>query len=254
MSSSYQDWRRFTDSTIGLLDRFVKGGSVALCGHEIKEDEYDKKTKQRLFEFCVPNKKVAAEIRDKWSNDRRAMPKSGLIFLDGSILTVYIRAKTLPLDNLLKPIKHHVAINGEKGQIGFFEQYSYCFYPNSKAADKIGYFRYDFHADSMGDGGLGAHAYFHFHRRLDESFRHATGPVLDVGEVVSGIENVLSSKERLNRLKKTFNKGNFEELLMDLTVEGVEDFRKKYFAQTKGQWNSFRHKAAYEAFEEKYLL
>ncbi len=61
--------------------------------------------------------------------------------------------------------------------MGYVEKYSYCFYHNSKLADSIGYFRYDFHADKMGDDGLGEHTYFHFHRKLEDSFRHATGPM-----------------------------------------------------------------------------
>ncbi len=250
----YPDWDRFVASTTVLLDRFVKGHSASMGGHEIIDVQCDKLTKQRLFEYCVPNKRAAKEIRDKWSSDRRSMPKCGLIFPDNSVLTVYIRAKTLPFNQLFEPIKRHVAINGEKELIGYFDQYSYCFYPNSEAADRIGYFRYDFHADSMGDGGLGAHSYFHFHRRLDESYRHATGPVLDVGDVVSGIESVLSPKERLRRLKQVFNSGDFDALLMDLTVEGVEDFRKTHFAETQSQWNRFKHKARYEAFEKRFLL
>jgi len=154
VASSYPDWERFVESTTGLLDRFVKSGSAYLDGHEIVDEECDKKTKQRLLEYCVPNKKAAEKIRDTWSSDRRSMPKSGLIFPDESVLTVFIRAKTLPFNNMLAPIKHHVAINGDVSQIGYFDQYSYCFYPNSKEADKIGYFRYDFHADSMGVADL----------------------------------------------------------------------------------------------------
>jgi len=58
---------------------------------------------------------------------------------------------------------------------------------------------------------------------------------------------------RLSRLKKLFSKGRFDELLMDLTLEGVEDFRKEHFAETKSQWANFKHKGDYEAFEKKFL-
>lgn len=239
-------------STIALVDRFRS--SVDLDGQEVVNDVIDKRTKQKVLEYCIPNQKAAQKIRDTWSSDRRSIPRKGLIFPDGSILTIYIRAKTLPFDKLLEPIRKHVAIQGADSEmIGFFDQYSYCFYPNSKEADKIGYFRYDFHADSMGDGGLGAHTYFHFHRRLDESFRHATGPVLDVGEVISGLEDVLASKTRIDRLKKAFTKGRFDELLMDMTFEGIQDFREKHFAENRNQWERFKHKADYEQFENRFL-
>ena len=252
MASEYHDWEKFIESTTALVDRFRS--SVDLDGHEVVNDIANKKTKQKVLEYCIPNQKAAQNIRDTWSSNRRAIPRKGLIFPDGSILTIYIRAKTLPFDKLLEPIRKHVAIQGDNGaMIGFFDQYSYCFYPNSKEADKIGYFRYDFHADSMGDGGLGTHTYFHFHRRLDESFRHATGPLLDVGEVISGLEEVLASKTRIDRLKKVFSKGHFDELLMDMTFEGIQDFREKYFAENKSQWQNFKHKTNYEEFEKRFL-
>lgn len=252
MATEYHSWERFVESTVALVDRFRS--SLVLDGHECIYNEINKRSKQKVLEYCIPNQRAAQEIRDTWSSDRRSLPKKGLIFPDQSILTIYIRAKSLPFDSLLEPIKKHIAIQGQDGEtIGFFDQYSYCFYPNSKLADKIGYFRYDFHADSMGDGGLGTHNYFHFHRRLDESFRHATGPLLDVGEIISGLEEVLAYKARLARLKRSFSKGEFNELLMDLTVEGIQQFRLKHFAEGKGQWESFIHKTEYERFENRFL-
>ena len=161
-------------------------------------------------------------------------------------------ARGLPFERILTPIAQHVAINDESGEmIGYVEKYSYCFYPNSEVADKIGYFRYDFHVESMGDGDLGEHTYFHFHRQLDESFRHATGPILDYGEIVSGLEKILAPKTREARLKAGFQKGNFEALLMDLTLQGIMDLRKKLFHEP--EWKFFKHKQKYDDFLEAYF-
>jgi hypothetical protein len=48
---------------------------------------------------------------------------------------------------------------------GYIDEYSYSFYPDpeSKRAREIGYVRYDFHPQVMGNGDIGAHPYFHFH-------------------------------------------------------------------------------------------
>ncbi len=62
---------------------------------------------------------------------------------------------------------------------------------------------------------------------------------------------MLTPKTRDARLKALFQKGNFEALLMDLTLQGVVDLQEKLFF--KSQWKSFKHKTKYEDFLEKYL-
>lgn len=178
------------------------------------------------------------------------MPKEGIIFPEGSVLTILFEAKGLPFENLLAPVRHQVAISDTNEiMIGYVEKYSYCFYPNSKLADTIGYFRYDFHADKMGAGDLGDHSYFHFHRQLEESFRHATGPILDYGEIVSGLERVLAPKERQARLKKTFEVGDYYALTMDLTLEGIQQLRDKLYPTKR----AFKNEAKFDAFMKNYL-
>ena len=133
---------------------------------------------------------------------------------------------------------------------GYIAKYCYCFYPNSELAETIGYLRYDFHSESMGEGDLGEHTYFHMHhRKVEKAFRLPTGPMLDFDKIVSGIEKVLSPAVRQQRLKKLFLAGEFELLLFDLTVNGVHNLAQSL----EIDWNAFKHAESYYAFLNEYL-
>lgn len=246
------EWDKYSAITKALLDRFVTGQSIS-----ISSESYDNKplnlgrAKREAITYSIPNSKLTKQIREAWTDDRRSMPKEGIVFPDGSVLTILFVAKGLPFAKSLSPIAHHIAITDSAGtMMGYVEKYSYCFYPNSRIADNIGYFRYDFHADTMGDGDLGEHSYFHFHRNLEDAFRHPTGPILDYGEVVAGLEKILAPKERQARLKKVFEEGNYEALLMDLSLEGVKRTKEQLY--TTRSWNDFRHATKYDAFLHKH--
>jgi hypothetical protein len=243
------NWDALIASLKSQLDRFVRGGSVTVLGDaqpQSRRISLSGGARQDCFEYSLPKEAISKQIRTAWAEDRRSMPRSGVIFPDGSILTVLFIAKGPPFSKILSPVMDDVGMSNVNGLIGYVEKYSYCFYPNSKRADGIGYFRYDFHPDSMGNGDLGEHKYFHFHRELEESYRHATGALLDFSEVVSGLEKVLAGEQRDKRLTKIFKKGQFSELLMDLTVQGVADLRDRLFDGP--EWRSFPHKKAYESF------
>jgi hypothetical protein len=241
------DWDTYSAITKALLDRFVTSNSISISG-----ESYDNKPgvkKQDAITYSIPNSKLAKQIRESWTDDRRSIPKEGIVFPDGSIMTILFVAKGLPFEKLLTPVRHHIAISdNSNNMIEYVEKYSYCFYPNSQLADSIGYFRYDFHVDNMGDGDLGEHTYFHFHRQLEESFRHATGPILDCGEVVSGLERVLAKKERQARLEKAFNAGNFDALQMDLTIEGIQQLCETLYPSKS--FKKFKHRQKYDDFLE----
>lgn len=245
-------WNQYCDITKSLLDRFVTGHSITLLGEHFDNKPVGKGSAKRdSLRYSIPKSDTTKRIRECFADDRRSMPKEGIIFPDGSVLTILFEAKGLPFEKLLSPVMHHIAISDpdEKKMIGYVEKYSYCFYPNSKLADTIGYFRYDFHAEKMGDGDLGDHSYFHFHRQLDECFRHATGPILDFGEVVSGLERILAPKEREARLQKTFEAGEYLALTMDLTLEGIQKLREKIYPAK----SAFKNKGKFDAFLEGYL-
>ena len=231
-----------------MLDRFKQGGSIRLQDYAPAEHQKAPKGSQDIVKLSIPRSEKVSSIRDAWKNDRRSMPKSGIVFPDDSILTVLFVCKSLPLPKELSIIKNDIQILNSNTQesIGYIDQYSYCFYPNSKKADEIGYFRYDFHFEDMGNGDLGEHTYFHFHRSTEETFRHATGPMIEFDKVVSGIERVLSPAERSRRLEKTFLRGEFPKLLMDLTLDGI---RKLHFRLKKENvLNDFQHETAYTDF------
>jgi len=247
------DWDKYTAITKSLLDRFITADSIFVQGEtlNVQPVRKNKQTQDALI-YSIPSSDITKLIRECWTDDRRSIPRQGIIFPDGSIMTVLFVAKRMPFEKLLAPVSHHTGVHDQHGQLmGFVEKYSYCFYPNSKVADQIGYFRYDFHAEKMGDGDLGEHNYFHFHRQLEDSYRHATGPILDFGEIVSGLEKVLAPKQRRERLKKAFNTGEFDALIMDLTLEGIEALRETLYPSKS--FKDFRHKKKYDDFLENYM-
>jgi len=239
-------WNQYCDITKSLLDRFITGHSITVIGEKYDNKPTGKGSSRRdSLKYSIPNSDTTKSIRECFADDRRSMPNEGVIFPDGSVLTILFEAKGLPFEKLLTPVMHHIAISDTSGKmIGYVEKYSY-----SKLADTVGYFRYDFHAEKMGDGDLGEHTYFHFHRQLDECFRHATGPILDYGEIVSGLEKILAPKQREMRLKKTFEAGDFSALTMDLTLEGIQKLSEKLHPPK----TSFKNKSKFDAFLDSYL-
>lgn len=192
-------------------------------------------------------------VRENWESDRRTMPLTGVLFPDDSLVTILFDCKVGPVPNSLKPVAHEIAIkDGDDQTIGYVEKYSYCFYPNSrKAEEQIGYFRYDFHMDAMGDGDLGEHSHFHLHRAVDSGFRMPTGPVIEFDKVISGVESVLAPQQRAARHARWFRSGRFQALLMDLTVAGIEKLKENCFPRAR-DWNQFQSRLQYNQFITEY--
>jgi hypothetical protein len=246
------DLDRLVKTLEAMLDRFKQSGSIRLvdCSPASVQPAGKGKNASSVVNLSLPKGDIAKRIRECWKQDRRAMPCAGIVFPDDSIMTVMFVCKSMPIPKQLGNIQSDIQILGASGPVGYVAQYGYCFYPNSKQADSIGYFRYDYHYESMGDGDLGEHNYFHFHRTTEDEFRHATGPMLEFDKIVSGIERVLAPKERQKRLEKTFLSGQFEKLLLDLTVEGIlslnEDLREQKLVDAK-----FKYRKDFEQFVEQ---
>lgn len=231
-----------------LLVRFLDSGSISLVEPSCRLER--KKTPNKLI-LSIPNQDRSKEIRNAWENDRREVPRSGIVFPDGSIMTVLFQCSELPIPKPLEPIRNQIIFVRDERAFAFVERYSYCFYPNSEAAEYIGYFRYDFHSESMGEGDLGDHTYFHMHhRQVEKGFRLATGPLLEFDKIVSGIEKALSPKERKKRLWALFKAGKFEELLMDLTIDGV--VRMAETLMDNREWKEFQYQERYQEFVERH--
>jgi hypothetical protein len=248
------DLDRLVKTLESMLDRFKESGSIFLrdCTVPIVTKSGKGKEAKSIITHSLPKESKSKEIRESWKNNRRLLPDAGIVFPDGSILTILFICKSLPIPKKLSPIAKDIEIYGSAGCIAYIDQYSYCFYPNSKNADAVGYFRYDFHVDKMGSGDLGEHTYFHFHRSLEGEFRHATGPMFEFDKIVSGIERVLAPKYRQERLEKTFLSGKFEKLLLDLTSEGIDQLAQSMM-KNKSVHSKFKHQAAFEAFMDARL-
>lgn len=240
---------RLAQTLESLLARFLESGSIDLVELAIRHVRKN----PRILQLCIPREGRVKEIRRAWEVDRRSVPRSGIIFPDGSIMTVFFECCELPVPKALKPIEHQIFFTRDSVPFAFVRKYSYCFYPNSEAAEFIGYFRYDFHSDSMGDGDLGEHTYFHMHhRQVEDGFRLATGPITEFDKIVSGIEKILAPTTRQERLERLFDEGKFQELLFDLTVNGIVSMADAVMEQ-RSKWKNYKHKDAYEKFVEQYV-
>ncbi len=240
---------RLAQALESLLDRFLESGSIDLVESAVRHV----RKSPHVVQLSIPKESRAREIRRCWEANRRAVPRSGIIFPEGSIMTVLFECCELPLPKVLQPIEQQISFARDGIPFAFLQKYSYCFYPNSEAAEFIGYCRYDFHSDSMGDGDLGEHTYFHMHhRQVENGFRLATGPISEFDKIVSGIEKVLAPTTRKERLERLFDNGKFQELLFDLTVNGIVSMADAVMEQ-KSKWKNYKHKDGYEKFVEHYV-
>lgn len=232
-----------------MLSRFKAGGSIDVIesGRQITHSQPQRAT------LSIPKANRASEIRHAWEKNRRSIPRTGIVFPDGSVMTILFEWQKPPIPRALQPVASHISYFDSHGELSaFVNRYSYCFFPNSESAEAIGYFRYDFHSDAMGEGDLGEHAYFHLHhRKVERGFRLATGPVTDFDKVVSGIEGHLAPIQRRNRLRKSFEQGKFNELLFDLTVDGIKRLHGEILPR-KADVSNFKHKEKYEEFLKTY--
>jgi hypothetical protein len=126
---------------------------------------------------------------------------------------------------------------------GYISEYSYSFYPDMKSqqAKQIGYFRFDFHPQVMGNGDTGDHPYFHLHalstgEDLEEletdsiehetaqrqSMRFPSGLILP-DMIVSSLEARLAPRIREKRIAKAIDEFNWHYLTLDLTPIALKE-------------------------------
>ncbi len=235
----------FSATVESMLERFKRSVDLVDCG-PVQHRSNKGSNSIRTYTLSLPKQSSAAAIRDSWKSDRRKLPRAGIVFPDGSILTVFIVWKSPPIPLSYQAVDREVQILDESSQlVGYVSEYSYCFYPNSRIADQIGYFRYDFHMEAMGDGDLGEHSHFHFHRSVGKEFRHATGPIFNFDSIVSGIEAVLARDTRNARLQKVFEQGDFQQLALDLTRDGIRTLAEKLLEKDRSR---YPHLNKFESF------
>lgn len=231
------------------LSRFLESpGSI-----RIPSVDGPRKVSKSSLVYRLPKEAEAKKVSEGWKNDRRSIPQTGILFPDNSVMTILFDCKAGNIPGNLKQVASEIAIKNTSGyNIGYIEKYCYCFYPNSlKAEEEIGYFRYDFHIEAMGDGDLGEHSHFHLHRKVDGGLRLPTSAVTEFDKIVSCVERILAPQERKQRHERLFNGGKFEELLMDLTVDGVTQLKERMFDRKK-DWNNFTMRTKYESFIANY--
>ena len=239
---------RFLDSKSidRMLNPFTASSSYA---HKLKE-----------LNFRVPSNIRA--IRESWNSNQNMPIQDGIILSDGSVVTASITVREISKNwqagNLssLKPIISLLNRTGEPW--AYVSSYSYSFYPNSSSpqARLLGYFRYDFHPETLGDGDLGGHPYFHLHREFvggeqegEEELRFTTG-LVHLSEILAICEHRLFPDQRQQRLKNYFTSGKFEELAMDLSATGFDRLISQQFSSSS-KWMKFKYRNECEKFAKR---
>ncbi len=95
------------ESLEALLDRFEQSHSIRV---EDRIPPYiDKSNKGKatrdVLTYSIPKPAKVKEIKEYWKKDRRLMPKSGIVFPDGSLMTVLFVCKSLPVPEMLQPVE-----------------------------------------------------------------------------------------------------------------------------------------------------
>lgn len=229
------------------LERFISSSSIEqLLNYHPERCDYALGLKQLVLSIGTP------EVRSRWKEDRAIPFRDGIVLSDGSVITSTITVKEIPQSwkagnfSPVKPVVTLMNRNGEPWAI--ITNYSYSFYPNNSnaMAKKLGYFRYDFHPDTQGDGDFGSHPYFHSHRDFvnandeqNEEIRWPTG-LVHLSELLSLCERNLFPAQRLERLVRNLSNGEFDELALDLSPEGMNDLLVSHFSKT--QWQKYKYR------------
>lgn len=166
------DFSAFLNQLVASLSRFYKSGTVFFAADFPSPFELRSASELRIE---LPSQDVYTDLRSKWKGKNyEKLPLKGVCMLDDEIGTanslVTIKFACKPLENgpqLPYPAQLTEAILSDANNTpyGYISEYSYSFYPDlrSSRARDIGYVRYDFHPEVMGNGDTGGHPYFHFH-------------------------------------------------------------------------------------------
>ena len=84
-----------------LLVRFITSHSIDIVD---ASSSIDTKKKSGKLTLSIPNHDKTKKNREAWDKDRRCLPSSGIIFPDGSIMTVFFQCSAPPIPGVLDPI------------------------------------------------------------------------------------------------------------------------------------------------------
>ncbi len=241
----------------GQLDRFLDSRTIdRLLNYHPGRSYYTARLEQLVLQ--IPGN---AQVRADWKGNKNQPTQDGIVLRDGSVVTASITVREIPSNWKacnLSPLKSVITLwNRSTAPWAYISEYSYSFYPNngSARARALGYFRYDFHPEMLGDGDLGGHPYFHLHREFvddddetEEEFRLATG-LVQLSEVLSICERSLFPQEREERLVDYLANGRFDDLALDLSPRGFDHLISEHY--NARQWQIFQHRTRCENFLKK---
>lgn len=267
---SVGNFSSFLTQMVGSLNRFHKSGSLLVAGEFPNPFELRSTSELRIE---IPSRDVYSEIRAKWkARDYANLPLKGLCLLDeeqnshSSIVTVRFVCKVLgKLDRIPYPAELDDAVLKDANQqaYGFISEYSYSFYPDmlSKRAREIGYLRFDFHPDVMGDGDTGGHPYFHLHsgasgeeaeeQEIHEALKGSSregidriadkeiseirlpSPLMMPESLIKTLEYSLAPQSRRTRIEKAVSEMDWYYLMLDLTPHSLKKRMIDKFGQAE---------------------
>jgi hypothetical protein len=276
----------FLTQVVASFSRFHKSGSISIAAEFQNPFELRSASEMRIE---LPSRDAYAALRAKWKQqDYKNIPLKGICMHDdelgsyNSLVTIKFVCKPLAVGEpppYQAQLAEAILCDANRQPYGYVSEFSYSFYPDlqSKRAKEIGYVRYDFHPDIMGDGDTGGHPYFHFHGgssgeeleevELDVELRKTSARqskrVLDAQiekvrrEVrfptgltmpeafISTLEYKLAPNLRQKRIERALAELNWYYLMLDLTPQALKErLIKKY---GKAEWNRLLQSDACQA-------
>ena len=100
------------ESLESLFDRFTNNESIRL--ENIEPPKLDKK--RGSLSYVIPKESVVKTVKEAWQHNRRQLPKSGIVFNDGSIMTILFQCIELPAPKLLTPVLPEILVINLEGK------------------------------------------------------------------------------------------------------------------------------------------
>jgi hypothetical protein len=251
------DLKELEKVIFGQLVRFLDSQTIAGIEHpSYSRTAYSAGLKQLVIQ--IP---ANTNVRDRWKATQVAPTPDGIILCDGSVVTTRITIREIPelwKPGNLKSLYEIITLHNRNGHCwAYISSYNYSFYPNTtqEKASELGYFRYDFHPEMMGNGDLGGHPYFHLHHHFsdeeaepEDEIRFVTG-LVNLSDILSMCEQKLFPDKRAGRLSEYVKQGNFDGLALDLSPSGFQHLLEEKF--TPRQWRTYEHRKSCESFIKK---
>lgn len=230
------------------LVRFFESGTIVLEGERTDLTPKVKKDAQGLR--CTIETAKSSELREYWKRDRRSLPRVGLVFPDGSVLSTATELRIGQIPSSHQAVAERIAWRAGRGV--YVHYYSHSFFPNSSEADDIGYFRYDFHPELLNENeekekdeyAHGIHDFFHLHTVCDDMPGHVTGPMIEIESIVGMIEMTICRRRRRERIERNFWEARWNDLLQDIMIPQVITLARRLEASEKKKWGQYAHKSS----------